>query len=91
MAQTATAKRPKVEQEKTGRGDWIDIIHLNVGDYVNLETMDGIRRSGRMTSVRTRQIRLNGTLVEIPTELELNGDPTDTVDLARITRLDFPG
>ena len=61
-------------------GKWIDDINDGVGKYVKMETRDGVVREGRLSGLRTRQIVFNGKIQEIVTELELNGDPTDTVD-----------
>jgi len=69
-------------------GQWIDTIVDAVGKkYVRLETAQGVDRSGKLSGVRTRVIKFNGEDVDIPIELELNGDPTDTVPLNLITKL----
>jgi len=71
------------------RGKWMEDIFANVGEFVRLETIDGVNREGRMSGLRLRQLTLNGKTVEIITELELNGDPTDCVELYRVAKLNF--
>ena len=64
---------------KKNIGKWIDKIFGSVGKYVHMDTTDGIRRSGKLTGFRTKDINFNGEVVPLVTELELNGDPTDCV------------
>lgn len=71
------------------KGAWIDEVYNNVGNYVNVETYDGITRGGRMTAIRTKTVEFNGHPMELPTEVELNGDPTDTIEINRLKRIDF--
>ncbi len=59
--------------------------------YVRLETAQGVDRSGKLSGLRTRPIKFNGETVDIPIELELNGDPTDTVPLHLISKLSIDG
>ena len=69
-------------------GQWIETIVEAVGKkYVRLETAQGVDRSGKLSGIRTRAINFNGETVDIPIELELNGDPTDTVPLNIISKL----
>lgn len=70
-------------------GAWIDTIVGSVNRYVHLETSDGIQREGRMTGYRTKNVRLNGKPEEFITELELNGDPTDTIDISSLASIDI--
>jgi hypothetical protein len=72
-----------------GSGKWMEEIHNNVGEFMRLETIDGVVREGRMSGLRLRQLELNGKQVEIITELELNGDPTDCVELYRVAKINF--
>ncbi len=78
----ATPKKPPPSY-----GKWIDDIVQGVGNNVNLETTDGIRRNGRLSAVRTRRIVFNNGIQEIVTDLELNGDPTDTVAVAQLSTI----
>ncbi len=73
--------------KKRSKGQWIDDVWDAVGGYVRLETTTGTERSGKMSGIRTRAIKLNGADVHIPIELELNGDPTDTVPIHVISKL----
>lgn len=71
------------------RGIWIDQLYAAAGRMVRLETTDGVQRSGRMSGLRSREIRYNGTVTEFVTEIELNGDPSDTVPLGSLVQLDI--
>lgn len=73
---------------KTIKGKWIDELVHTIGQYVRLETGDGIVREGRLSGLGSRQLRWNGEPVEILTELELNGDPADRIPLQRIIDLE---
>lgn len=73
----ATSKKQPIP-----KGAWIDAIYDGVGKFVQLETTDGIRREGKLSGLRSRSIVMNGKIQEIVTGLELNSDPTDTVDFA---------
>jgi hypothetical protein len=75
--------------QATMKSKWMEDIFANVGQFVRLETIDGVNREGRMSGLRLRQLELNGKTVEIITELELNGDPTDCVEIYRVAKLDF--
>lgn len=74
---------------KTIKGKWIDELVRNVGQFIRLETSDGIDREGRLSGLKSRSIKWNGEEVEIITELELNGDPYDSVPLDRISELEL--
>ncbi|MGW8177314.1 MAG: hypothetical protein ACWGQW_00735 [bacterium] len=74
---------------KTIKGKWIDELVHNVGQFIRLETSDGIDREGRLSGLKSRSIKWNGEEVEIITELELNGDPYDSVPLDRISELEL--
>jgi len=62
-------------------GKWIEDLFGGVGRYVRLETSDGVRRSGKLSGIRTKDIKFNGASQAVVTELELNGDPADTVSV----------
>ena len=87
-APMATKNKAKMEMDKPGKGGWIDKIHSSIGHYVSLETTDGIRRHGRLTGVRSDTMLMNGAKVEIIRQMELNGDPSDLIDLWRLVRID---
>jgi hypothetical protein len=74
-----------------GKGAWIDSVHAAVGGYVNIETKDGVIRNGKLSGLRCAQMKMNGRTVEVLKEIELNGDPTDTVDIWRLSRFDIVG
>lgn len=73
-------------------GYWIDSLYTNIGCYLDLETTDGVRREGKLTSMTFRQFTMNNRKVNIPDEIEINGDPTDKIPISRIMNLniDFP-
>ena len=77
----ATAKETK---------KWIWAVDLDpiVGSTVRFETRDGVRREGRASDLRYSELRIDGRTVRFPTEIELNGDPGDLVDIARLVWLE---
>jgi len=72
---------------RTIKGAWIDNLVDNVGQYVTIETSDGMTREGRLSGLKSRTLNYNREEVEIITELELNGDPYDSVPIDRIAIL----
>jgi len=72
---------------KRNHGAWIDALYIAVGKNVHLETSDGVIREGRMTGLRTKDINFNGKPQSIITEVELNGDPTDTIPLSILSTI----
>lgn len=78
---------------KRNQGAWIDALYAAVGKNVHLETSDGVIREGRMSGIRTKDITFNGKPQSVVTELELNGDPTDTIPLGILSHItiDTPG
>jgi hypothetical protein len=75
--------------KRKAHGQWIDQIveAVEKGKYVRMETSEGVTRGGKLSGIRTRAIMFNGAPCDIPVELELNGDPTDTVPLHRLAKL----
>ncbi len=71
-------------KSKTIRGAWIDELVESTGQYVRLETRDGVRREGRLSGLGSRTILWNGKSVEILEDVELNGDCFDKIALNRI-------
>jgi len=67
----------------------MDEINGSLGEFIRLETTDGLIREGKLSGLRTRQLLLDDAEVDIITEVELNGDPTDTVAINRIAKLNF--
>jgi hypothetical protein len=78
---------PRVQPKTMVTGKWIDELVATTGQYVRLETSDGVIREGRLSGLRTRELTWNGAKVLIPTEVELNGDPNDTIPMDRIAHL----
>ena len=69
-------------------GEWIAKLLTSVGSYANLMTTDGIERGGRITGFALRSFVFNGKRIDVPIEIELNGDPNDRIPLDRISQLD---
>lgn len=70
-------------------GAWIDTVYEGVGKFANIETNEGVTRSGKLTGIRTRTIDFNGEKVEIVVEVELNGDPTDTLFIHSLSKFNI--
>ena len=68
-------------------GSNITRMLLAVGGWVHLETLQGDRRQGRLSGWVCIDLEFNGTVARLPTELELNGDPMDTIRLSNIKEL----
>ncbi len=74
--------------KKKPAGAWIDELMEGVGHvYVNLETSHGVVRSGKLSGLRNREITWNGEKLQLPIEVELNNDPTDTVPLHLVQKI----
>lgn len=80
-----TSQQPK--KKKKSQGAWIDALYEGIGRNCYLETKEGITRSGKITGLRTKDITFNNERVAIVTELELNGDPTDTMTINSLAKL----
>ena len=71
-------------------GQWVDELVAAVGrGYVRIETKDGSRREGKITAVQTRTLIVNEQAEEIPTDIELNGDPIDSIAIEWIRRIEL--
>jgi len=77
------------KKKATISGGWIDTMVENVGNHITLETTDGVVREGRMTGLSSQSLLWDGSPVEILTEVELNGDPYDTVPINRIKSIEL--
>ncbi len=60
-----------------------------IGRCVALETTDGIMREGRITQIIERKFIMDGREVNIPTAVELNGDPTDHIEMVRLVKFEL--
>lgn len=60
-----------------------------VGCWINLETLHGAIREGRLSGWTCATVKLNGVDIQYPVSLELNGDPQDMVRLVDIRTLDI--
>jgi len=72
-----------------GAGEWVEKLLDSVGSFLTLETSEGIERSGRLSGFEMRQFTYNGSTVEFPTQIEINGDPMDQIPLERITKIEI--
>jgi hypothetical protein len=70
-------------------GFWIDVLVQSVGKYIKLETKDGIRREGRLSSLENEIIIFNDEEVELIKELQLNNDPFDSVPFERVKEFEI--
>ena len=68
-------------------GQWINKINEAVGKNFALETTDGVTRSGKISGLTHESFKLNGNTVDMPVEIEINGDPNDRVPLNRLITL----
>lgn len=78
--------RPKAARP---RGAWIDELVDATGRMIRVETLDGVRRIGRLTGLQCRQIQYQDGKEEIPVELEINGDPHDRITIANVRSLNI--
>lgn len=69
---------------KTKASEWIDILMDGVGSNFWLETSDGIEREGKISGFGMKEIEVNGSVVEWPVEIEVNGDSMDKIPLNRV-------
>lgn len=76
-----------MKKKKKRAGQWIDDVVGAIGRNVHLETSDGVLREGRFTGLAMREIEINGEAREMPSRVELNGDPSDYVDFGLIARM----
>lgn len=70
-------------------GQWIDELVGSVGEFTDLETTDGVRREGRISGFQMKKMVFNGIDVDIPIEVELNGDPNDRIPISRIGKINI--
>ena len=77
-----------MKKTKPKHGRWIDKLASANGKFVTLETSEGGVRSGRLTGLKSRTVTFNGDEESVPTEIELNGDPMDSVPFDRLVRVD---
>jgi len=68
-------------------GEWVDTILDSTGEFMRLETSDGVRREGKISGFTYRTFKLNGQEVKWPTEIEVNGDPNDRIPLDRVAHM----
>lgn len=80
-----------MNQKLKTTGWWMDRVHASVGKFINLETVDGGVREGRLSGLRLTEMTFNGIPVDVIQELELNGDPTDTIPVGRLKSMTIQG
>lgn len=65
-----------------------DVVNLMLGAMhknVHLKLSNGTERHGRITGIVSRAITVNGSSIDWPIKLELNGDPGDAIHLDNVT------
>jgi hypothetical protein len=67
----------------------MDNLTKCVGKFMNLETIDGIPRKGKITAMVFRDIKFNDQHVSVPSEIQVNGDPHDLIEIGRIQNLNI--
>ena len=72
------------KKTKICNGEWIDKLMSSIGSFVVMRTSEGVERCGRISGFKMRNFEFNGKLVDIPSEIELNGDPYDRVPIDRL-------
>ena len=72
---------------ETEFGKLVDQLIGTTNKYIVLETDDGVRREGKLSGWRMRDMKVNDIQVTLPVAMELNNDPMDTVELTRIKKL----
>jgi translation initiation factor IF-1 len=81
-----------MEKKKWKLGAWMDELQKAAEGKktVQLETKDGVRRTGRLTGLRKDStIRINGRDQPIITAFELNNDTSDTIPFFNLKVLDI--
>jgi len=68
---------------------WYDLLVDSTGEFMRLETSDGLVRQGKISGYRERTVIINGNEVPVPIEIEINNDPNDTVPLDRVAKIDI--
>lgn len=88
--------KPVPAQPLAKRESWlwkIDVTAL-VGRNCFVETLEGVLREGKITGTESREMKIKDVLrgvemVLIPLRIELNGDPSDTIDFMRMHRFEL--
>jgi hypothetical protein len=70
-------------------GNNVSRLLNSIDSWVNLETLHGVIREGRLSGWSCHTFQLDGNDVQIPVSIELNGDPTDTVNLRDVRKIDL--
>jgi hypothetical protein len=67
---------------------FFDELEKSIHEFVELETLQGTVRKGKVTGFTYRRIFFNGQKIDVVNEIELNGDPTDRISLIEIKTLE---
>lgn len=70
-------------------GKFYDLLVKSVNENIELETYDGLIRRGKMTGLTSRILDFNDDEVELPIEIEFNGDSSDRIPLAVVKKLEL--
>jgi hypothetical protein len=75
------------KKDERSHGALLDGVVSSIGRHVHIETGDGIYRDGRLSGIGVRTLKVNGTAMDWPIDLELNGDPSDRVPIERVVSI----
>ena len=70
-------------------GRWVNEVMDSVGRFFVLETTDGVKREGTISGLACREMIFNGDKVQMPIEIEVNGDAGDRIPLDRLYYLNI--
>jgi len=58
---------------------------------VQVETREGVIRTGTLTGVRTHDVQADGETIHFPNELILDGDETDPLPVRQLVKIQTTG
>lgn len=73
------------------QGTWYQCLFdaLQREAYVHFETKIGAKRSGKLTSIRTNIVKINGSRKKVIDAFELNGDQFDVITFSDCVSIDI--
>jgi hypothetical protein len=81
----------QINTKKMKPGQWIDELFeaAKRQAYVHFETRDGVKRSGKLTSLKLRDVKFNGARQQLVEEFELNGDQADMIAFSSLSSIEI--
>jgi hypothetical protein len=61
-----------------------DYIEAALNRKVTMETREGVVRSGRLTSIRTQDVKTDKGTIHYPVAVILDGDEVDPIPVAQV-------